>query len=125
MFDLLPPDPNDAPAFDAVTAYERYEERKRGNGSGIGPTIVLARMIRNSIHGEGPPHPGPRTQATTRLVYLIRWEGVTWQTSGPAPAKGAQPRSHEAIGTHTVVLDAHTGEVLHDRFSGTDARSGS
>ena len=110
-----PPHADDVPAFDATTAYRRYQMNPK---VGTGPTVLLARMTRDpdsSAEVNGPPV----AEIDSRLVYLLKWDDCPFRGSGgpaappggwPAPSLATPPTSH--LGSQIGFIDAETGDHL-------------
>jgi hypothetical protein len=85
----------------------------RSDGKDSTASVVLAHMPALDERGD--------RAATSRLVYLVRHEGVSWMPSYPA---GSDPRNHlPVIGSRTTLVDAMTGEMLSQSFTGTSRGS--
>lgn len=106
---LTPAPPESRPALDAAAAYQRAARRV---GASIGrSTVGLAMATTRLVWDDGGP--------AERLVYVVRWDNVSWMPSGPrrADGRGRGP----VIGTRTVLVDAGTGALLLHILNGRSA----
>lgn len=87
--------------IDANIAYQLAVEHAVQRSWPIG-TVMLAVADASSEW----PYGGP----TRRLVFVVRWEGVTWPGDRPALDEPARPGA--VVGRQTVIIDANTGAFL-------------
>jgi len=62
------------------------------------------------------PH-WPDDKLDERLVYIVRWDEVSWMPSYPAGTDSRRRRP--AVGSRTALIDAATGTFLGTHMSGT------
>jgi hypothetical protein len=104
---LTPAEPSRVAALSAGQACQIAGGRSDSRDSAA--SVVLAQTP--TVGDRGDP------EATDRLVYLVRHQGVSWMPSYPA---GSDPRTHRAaVGTRTTLVDAMTGEILGQCLTGT------
>jgi hypothetical protein len=107
---LLSPPSDAGPTLDAAAAFQRAAQRGVASTGRAAVFSAMATTRRNWID-DGPAE---------RLVYVVRWDNLSWVPSGP-PCPDGRGRG-PAIGTRTVIIEAETGSVLLDRLRGTTGR---
>lgn len=111
LVSFAPPSPTDEAAFDAARAYQLASHH-----GGRPPSSIAGVMLAMAHAQYEWPDGGP----AQRLVYVVRWDGVTWMPSGPPMADGrGQPGP--VVGTQTTVIDAISGAWLGTSLTGARA----
>ena len=112
---FTPPPPEEQPVISAAVAVVLARKTSHAPRQPAIPTVQLvSRSVRRARRVD--PDPG-------RLAYLVRWDGVSWMPSGPAPGPGERRAVRGPVtGALTVVIDAVTSEVLSTSLTGTRRR---
>jgi hypothetical protein len=102
---------DEKPALTEVEAVASARKDDGGAPAGA-PRAQLVRYTNWVMGREGSP-----LSHTNRLVWLLRWDGVTIPDLGP-PVPSGQPQRSFAPGTETIPIDARTGRVVAGTFLG-------